>query len=354
MKRPTTAQSGVRGLLGVTLVVSLLLGACKSDSDRSGNDEGRQSSEKQNPPAQIVVENGQRLIVIDSATQTRLGLTISTLTLTTARNEAALPAVILPVQDLATFRSGYITAGAQVQKARIEADTTSKEYARLKKLSEDNQNVSQKSLEAAQAAADTSQADVHEGEQLLTAQAMPLKQQWGEVIAHWATQDSEAFENVLDQRDTLMQLTLPAEDTFPPPKMISVEAPEGRRVQASFISSFPRVDPRIQGRSFVYLAPMQPGFAPGMNLLARFPMGNQIKGIAVPVSAVVWVEGEAWAYVEVTDGRFSRRSVATQMPIDDGFFTAEGFSPGDKIVTSGAQALLSQELLLHAVGGDED
>jgi hypothetical protein len=45
--------------------------------------------------------------------------------------------------------------------------------------------------------------------------------------------------------------------------------------------------------------------------------------------------------------------VATDIPVEKGFFVAEGFSTGIKLVIQGAQALLSEELLLHGQGGGE-
>jgi hypothetical protein len=78
-----------------------------------------------------------------------------------------------------------------------------------------------------------------------------------------------------------------------------------------------------------------------------------MKGLIVPVSAVVWSEGKAWVYLQTAPDHFSRRVVHTGVPVEKGFFVTQGFTPGDRIVTQGAQALLSEELLLHGQGGGE-
>ena len=78
-----------------------------------------------------------------------------------------------------------------------------------------------------------------------------------------------------------------------------------------------------------------------------------MKGLIVPTSAVVWSEGKAWVYQQTAADHFTRRAVPTDIPVEKGFFVAEGFSPGDKLVTRGAQALLSEELLLHGQSGGE-
>ncbi len=107
----------------------------------------------------------------------------------------------------------------------------------------------------------------------------------------------------------------------------------------------------------MYRTLAQPGLTPGVNLLAHLSVGNQMQGVIVPSSAVVWSEGRTWVYEQTASDRFTRRVVATDTPIEAGFFVAQGFSPGDRVVTQGAQALLSEELLLHSQAGgasDED
>jgi len=157
----------------------------------------------------------------------------------------------------------------------------------------------------------------------------------------------------------LIQLTAPIQTAtlagsgFAEPKTVSLELPGGGRRQATLVSAFSRLDPRIQGRSFLYRASGQPGLSPGLNLMARLPVGNSLQGVVIPASAVVWSEGKAWAYAQVSPERFSRSPVATDIPVENGFFAAQGFSPGAKIVTVGAQALLSEEMLLHSQGSGE-
>jgi hypothetical protein len=88
--------------------------------------------------------------------------------------------------------------------------------------------------------------------------------------------------------------------------------------------------------------------------VAHLPVGSSLKGVVIPASAIVWSEGKAWVYSQVSPERFSRTPVSTDLPVEDGFFAVQGFSAGDKIVTVGAQALLSEEMLLHSQGGGDE
>jgi hypothetical protein len=58
---------------------------------------------------------------------------------------------------------------------------------------------------------------------------------------------------------------------------------------------------------------------------------------------MVWWQGYAWVYEQTTPGRFVRRQVPTDSPLESGVFVSRGFSPRDQIVIRGAQTLLSEE-----------
>jgi hypothetical protein len=67
----------------------------------------------------------------------------------------------------------------------------------------------------------------------------------------------------------------------------------------------------------------------------------------------VWSEGKAWAYVQTAPNQFSRRELATDAPVDNGYFASAGFAAGTKVVSRGAQTLLSEESVLEGYGGGE-
>jgi hypothetical protein len=326
------------------------MAACQGRFD--GHQADQQAQAKKGP-AQISVEDRQTVLTLDLPTQSRLGLEVATLAATLTHAQVTLPAVVLPVQELATFRNGYLVARAQLQKSKVEADVAGKEYARLKILFDQNQNISEKSLQSAEGTLQASEADVRAGEQQLSLQESVVRQEWGSVVAKWAVEDAPELQHIFDQRELLVQMTMPSDATFDAPKTISLEIGGATRTEARLVSTFPRIDPRIQGRSVLYVVPAHLGLAPDINLLAHLSIGNQLKGLIVPTSSVVWSEGKAWVYQQTAPDRFSRRAVATDTPVERGFFVTEGFSQGDRVVTQGAQALLSEEMLLNGQGGGD-
>lgn len=345
------------GSIGVflsTLLMLTLLGACSHSAD--GDDtNGRDQAKK--GPAQVSVEDGQTVLTLDTATQRGLGLEVVTLATTVSRQQLTSPAVVLSVQDLATSRNSYVAMHGQLQKSRVAEDVARREYTRLKTLFDANQNVSEKSLQSAQGGFETSEAEARAGEQQLNLQESVLRQEWGSVVDKWAVEGSPELQRLLDQREVLVQMTMPSGVTFAAPMTISLEMTGGTSAKASLISTFPKVDPRIQGRSFLYLAQALPGLVPGANLIAHLSVGREMKGLIVPASAVVWSEGKAWIYQQTDSNRFTRRAVTTDTPVEKGFFVTRVFSPGDRVVSQGAQALLSEESLQPGRtggGSDED
>lgn len=343
-------RAGSMALFAAALMALTLLAACR---ERAG-DSDEQKSDARKAPAQISVENGQTVLTLDPAAQDRLGIEVTTLAGTATREQVTAPAVVLSAQDLANSRNSCVSAQAQLQKARVQTDVVRKEYTRLKTLFEEDQNISEKALQSSEATLHANETDERAAEQQLSLQDSMARQEWGSAVAKWVVGGSPELERILNQQESLVQVTIPSGTAFGAPQRISLEIPGGGRTEGRLVSEFPRVDPRIQGRSFLYAAAVRQGFAPGMNLVAHLSVGNRMQGVVVPAPAVVWSEGKAWVYQQTAPDAFARRVVETDIPVEEGFFVAQGFSGGEKLVTRGAQALLSEELLLQRGGGQGD
>ncbi len=307
-------------------------------------------------PPRVSVQNGETVLTLDSETQSKLGLKVALLQETSIRENLTVPAVVISVQDLVTLRTSYVEAQSRLEKARANAEVTRKEYERVKTLYQDDQNASQKALQAAEGASRVDAAEVRAASQELDLQATAVRESWGNVVEKWVTGGGSTLHDVLALREMMVQITLPAGQTAAP-QTVSLEMPGAIFARARLVSPFPRVDPRLQGTSFLYELPARPSLAPGMNLVAYLSIGRILQGVMVPESAVVWSGGKAWVYQQTGPNRFTRRAVTTDTPASNGFFVAQGFSPGDKVVVRGAQLLLSEEFRPQVPtggGGDTD
>lgn len=337
----------------MSLMALLLLTGCNRSADK-GREEGETGPSKKS--AELSWAEGQAVLTLDTAAQKSLGLATTTLPADAQRSEMTAPAVILSVQELVSSRNGYVAAQVQLTKSRADADAARREYSRLKTLFGQNQNTSEKSLQAAEAVSKARDADLTAAEQQIALGEAAIRQEWGSVVTEWIVEDSTELEQVLNQRQMLVQITVPPAENVKLPKRVSLELPDSSRTEATLVSPVPRVDPRIQGKSYLYVGSSESGLAPGTNVLAHLAVGARLAGVIVPSSAVVWSEGKAWVYEQTAPNRFTQRSLATNLAVENGYFVAGGLQAGDRVVTQGAQALLSEEALLRGGGGvsDED
>jgi hypothetical protein len=336
----------LKKMLGMALAVVALAILIRAFRETRGNPPDQDDEDKQaaiKTPVRVSIQNGETILTLDQQTQSNMGITVAPLEAASTRQQQVAPAVVLPVQELVSTRSDYVAAQNKLKKTQINAEVSGKEYERLKTLYANNQNASEKALESAEGAFRSDQTDVEAARQGLELQLATVRQAWGSVVVNWIADDAPALERVFDQKEQLVQVILPSTGTSSAPATTPLEIPGGKFTQARLVSPFPRVDPRVQGATFLYVAPAQPGLAPGLNLLARLPVGRLMHGVVVPESAIVWWEGQAWMYQQTAPDHFARRAVPTDDPVKNGFLVEKGLAPANRIVVKGAQTLLSEE-----------
>lgn len=141
------------------------------------------------------------------------------------------------------------------------------------------------------------------------------------------------------------------------PERVLVQPLDARHaeVPASRVGPAPEVDPLTQGPAWYYrLARGWPGLAIGLPLVVRVPTASgSARGVAIPPEATVQWDGLLWAYVEREPGVFSRVRVETTHPLPRGWAVTSGFRDGDRVVTRGAEQLLSEEFRARVTVGEE-
>ncbi len=307
----------------------------------------------QDRPAGKVSNNGAPGITLDEISQEKAGIVTEALRPVMHRQEVEAYGAVLQADDLIAVRKDYASAKAAADKSAAALDASRREYERLKAL---DGNVSEKALEAAKAVWKADGADASEASVLLKTVEDSAGLRWGGVLSGWVFGDTPEFRRLMALRDVLIRVTLPPERNIgAAPPVVTVRSPDGTTVQAGFINRISGTDPRIQGLSFICLAPSASmRLLAGMNVTVLLPSGPATRGYVIPLSAVIWHQGSAWVYIRKGEERFIRREVPVSSPSGKGYFVTEGFSPGDRIVIRGAQVLLSAEFLPKTTGGEED
>ncbi len=279
---------------------------------------------------------GDVLIALRPATQKAIGLTTETLVRLTEPLEVEAYGFVLDPAPLAMLNGNLLSA-------RAALDASAAQYHRSKRLYGEQRNTSLRDLQTAQA---TYLSD--------NARAQALEQQirdaWGPEVAQMNPRArSDLISALIARRQGIARVTAPvgaALDGAPRAATVRVLGHELHPLQARAVYAAPMVDQTMQGQSFLLvigtnLFPVRPGAAVSARLLAS---NKAEQGVMVPRSAVVRYAGKQWVYRALDGGRFVRREIVPERSSARGYFVTANLTAGMRVVVTGAQTLLSQEL----------
>ena len=280
---------------------------------------------------------------------------------------------ILDLQAFTDLSNTISNAKAQLASAEAKLAASKPAFERAQLLENKGQIVTIAQMQAAEATYRSDTAAVRAAEVRSKNATASAYQAWGPVLGQSLSDGTALATDLVQHKKVLVQVTLPLGVPLDePPPRASIETTTGRRVEVELVSPATRTDPKIQGVSFFYTAEAASGALPGMNVIAFLPVGPATPGIAVPASAVVWLQGKPWVYVQTAPYKFSRREIPTDDPMPGGGYfvpstaaqlafrgplelneTTAGLTKDRPLVVSGAQALLSQEFSAQIqVGAD--
>ncbi len=312
----------------------------------AGRTEQAAEAQRESPvqaPSRVTSENGQTVLAFDAAAQRANGVITTVLTPTKQQLQTQATGVVVQLQPLLDLKASYNTPRTDLIRARANARASQAEFVRLRQLNLNDKNASDKAVEAARATAESDAALVQNAEQAITILQGSALLHWGPVVSRWLAENSPQLDALLMQRRFLLQVTGTTATGFSAPKHAIVQYADDTHAQASFVSVLPQLDPRLQVPSLLYEIAAHPGLVPGINLSVFLPSGPLERGVIVPSGAVVWTQGSTWCYFEESPGKFVRTAVSTSDPVPGGWFMTEGINPEARVVTSGAQTLLSEE-----------
>jgi hypothetical protein len=312
----------------------------------AGRTEQTAEAQRESPvraPSRVTSENGHTVLTFDAAAQKANGILTTVLSPTKQQVESQATGVVVQLQPLLDLKASYNTPRTDLIRARANARASRTEYERLRQLNQDGKNASDKAVEAARATAESDAALVQNAQQTITVLQGSALLHWGPIVARWLEGNSPQLDALLMQRRFLLQVTSTTATRFSTPKHAIVQYADGTHAQASYVSVLPQLDPRLQTPSLLYEIAAHPGLVPGINLSVFLPSGPLERGVIVPPSAVVWSQGSAWCYVEESAGKFVRAAIQTSNPVSGGWFMTAGIDPNARVVTTGAQTLLSEE-----------
>jgi len=324
---PSSSGWLVSALIAVLAVFVLSSGCSEKDKEKTAS-----APEKKEESRVSRGTNGEVIVKLDTETQKLMGLQTAALSPIQLYPEVKGYGRVLDPAPLASQVADLAAASAASAASQAELE-------RLKTLASQN-NASARALQAGEAAAarDRVQAE---------AARLKLAGSWGSAIA--GRQDLPEFVRSLSLLESaLVQINF-SPDNFlkqPPTSVRIVTLTEGNTIEAQFVSAAPAADPQVQGQSFLFLISPNPSrLVPNASVtgLVDIP-GEKQSGVTVPRNSIVRFNGVAWVYVQTGDDTFQRTEAKLDRPLKDGWFVQERLKPEAKVVVTGAQQLLSEEL----------
>ena len=280
-------------------------------------------------PSHLAEEDGEIGVTLDSATVARIGLRSVALHPATGRRETELAAMVVADPEA----TSYVRAGVSGRLGLPEGGMWPRFGARLE--------------------AGTVLGVIGDARPITAPRAGTVSRvlaQPGELV-----QAGQQLLEVTRYDAPLIQVAWSEARTPPPAVLPFAAATGGPRVRGTLVGPAPEADPVTHGPAWLYrVEGGWRGMRPGAGATAYLPDEQRVRrGVLVPSTAVVQWDALAWAYREKAPGRYVRVRVATDLPVEGGWVVGGGLSPGDRVVTTGAGQLLSEEFRARIVVGEE-
>jgi len=272
----------------------------------------------------------------------------------------------LSALDRIDLASKVAAAKGEQQAATAALRNAEAALERARALNAEGKNVSDRALQEAQAAADGERARLGAAreQELLATSALEGRSDALAGLPLWFDRGGEVVEVGAHPGEAVEAGALIVRVARYDELLAELELPLGVAVDPQAVRLVPLAhDDRAFDAEFVARGADAGVAAPGSRLVVRIRCGDvalrpgesatafvrgkadAVEGTVVPRAAVVRFAGKAWAYVQIADDEFARRELALDARREDGWFTAAAWARGAKVVVSGAQNLLSTEML---------
>jgi hypothetical protein len=190
--------------------------------------------------------------------------------------------------------------------------------------------------------------------------AQPLTVPFAGVVTSVGARPGEIVEagqvllELADNSRPVVRIAWP-EDAGPARRRVIVLPPRGDdRIEGSLIGAASEADPLTKLPTYLYRASAGwSGAVAGTSVSVILPEQGTVEGPLVPDRAVVQWEGFAWAYIQRGPGQYARVRVPTDRPAAGGWIAGPPLAPGDTVVITGVQELLSEEFRARVTVGEE-
>jgi hypothetical protein len=343
-----------RALLWTILLSAVLALPALGDNDDEAED-AEKTEKAAHPATPVSPKTGS--VHLTGEQQKTSGLAIELLQPVSFQPEIAAYGKVLDIQPLLELRVRHRAARAGAEVAAAALGLARKNRDRLNTLHQ-AEIVAGRELVQAEAQWQTDRAREDASRQLMGEIRREAQQAWGAELARLALDgDTPLFDDFLNHRRLLLLIALPSGYALPAasvPLFVGREPDRARAVKAEPISPAPRTDELVQGETWFYHT-VGERLRAGMRVSVWAPLVDEkLSGVVIPLSAVVWHAGKPWAYRRIDGETFARTEISAYRDYAGAWFVNQGFAPGENIVVTGGQMLLSEEFRGQIPDEDDD
>jgi hypothetical protein len=275
-------------------------------------------------------------------TQRKLGFRVEPLLAATRVATVAGYAKVLDPGPLAQLDS-------DIQMAAAAAAASAAEAARAKTLNADDQAVSTKVLQAAQAQARGDAAR-------LTLLRRRVGLEWGEGLARMSdAQRAALVADLAAGRAALVRIDTASGQGQAGLHAIDIDFGALGRFHGTVLGSARAADPRLMSPGLIARIGGRNAsiLSSGLSAPVKLTASGPVKGVVAPRAALLRSGGATWVYVRTAEESFQRKPVESGQADPAGLFVATGFKPGEQVVTTGSSALFAAETNVGEAGGGD-
>lgn len=294
------------------------------------------------------------LVICPAHAQARRSVTLNAATLksglvrtTTLRLETVLPGIaaygtVIDPTPVIALRSRIIAAQAELTLADAN-------LARTRKLYRAAGNVSEASLQQAEAHAAVARSD-------LVALQETGKARFGIVLGTAIDNGGIPFHRIATG-GSLVSVVYNITPLALPPPDARATTQDGSQVALQSIGLAGRIPKGLLGQAFLYTGPT---LAIGTSLAVTLNSQNKLAGYNVPAGTLVWHDDSAFVFVRVKPRRFTMYKITTGQPVRQdnrvtGYFVSKADLPDKPVIVSSGAGLLNSALTggSHAASGGD-
>ena len=298
---------------------------------RSARDSGQEEeADEEAPivaPSRVAEIDGDPRVVLDSAEMRRIGLTTIELTSAAAQGGRRLSGQVIPEPERTV-----------TVRAPVSGRLTAVQGGRWPSLGE-----------RLQAGAPLGRvSDAQPLSVPIAGVVMAVGARPGEIV-----EAGQMLLELADNSHPVVRVAWPSDAGRPAERVVLLPT-GGSAVEARLVGPAPEADPLTRQPAYLYRSRARwTGAVPGTAVPASVPDGAKVQGVLVPDAAVVQWEGLAWVYVVRGPGQYVRTRVSTDYPAPGGWVAGPPIAPGDSVVVTGVQELLSEEFRARVTVGEE-